>query len=315
VPDFEDLPLAPSDYDWDSTDAVRRVRAWAEADDAPNAKFAQAFMWFDADDADKFGAYKLPFADLIDGKLHAVPRALNAISSVLGGGRGGVDISDEDNELVRGLIDKSREKMEEEDDHDEEEHMDSSNQTSILLVRVDEREYSVTEPHAIQRAIEDHEASIKGKFDAMNAELEATRTEYAEMQAKLDTATAELDAMKVDSERDDEAERIDWANERFILLTQAKSIKLDADTLTNDEIKREIVRRHFDGEENENLDSQAYVDSVYDYLKRKQQVVKTTEALATGLLKSEETRGDDSQKGMAQAQDAYTSYINNVYSN
>ena len=190
-----------------------------------------------------------------------------------------------------------------------------SNQTSILLVRVDDREYSVTEPHAIQRAIEDHEAQVRGKLDAMNAELEATRTEYAEMQAKLDTATAELDAMKVDAGSDDEAGRIAWANERFILLTQAKSIKLDADTLTNDEIKREIVRRHFDGEENENLDSQAYVDSVYDYLKRKQQVVKTTEALATGLLKSEETRGDDSQKGMAQAQDAYTSYINNVYSN
>ncbi len=63
------------------------------------------------------------------------------------------------------------------------------------------------------------------------------------------------------------------------------------------------------------MDSQAYVDSVYDYLKRKQQVVKTTEQLATGLLKSEETRGDDSQKGLASAHDAYSSYINNVYSN
>lgn len=312
VPDFEDLPLAAPDYAWDSTAAIGRVRQWAGAEDAPNEQFAQAFMWYDADDADKFGAYKLPFADVIDGKLHAVPRALNAISSVLGGGRGGVDIPDDEKELVRGLIDKYREKME---DHvDEEEHMDSS-QTSILLVRVDDREYSVTEPHAIQRAIEDHEASIKGKLHVMQTELDASNVVASELQAKLDTAKAELDAMKVDAERDDEAERIEWANERFILLTQAKSIKLDADTLTNDEIKREIVKRHFDGEENENLDSQAYVDSVYDYLKRKQQVVKTTETLATGLLKSEETRGDDSKNGLASAHDAYSAYINNAYSN
>ena len=311
VPDFEDLPMASKDYQWDSKAAIKRVRAWAEAEEEPNAQFAQAFMYVDADNADKFSAYKLPFADIIDGKLKAVPRALNAISSVLGGGRGGVDISKEDKELVRGLVERYREKME---DHvDEEKHMDNS-QTSILLVRVDDREYSVTEPHAIQRAIEDYEATNQGKLDALSAELEATRSEYAEMQAKLETATAELDASRVDAERDDEAERIAWANERFILLTQAKSIKLDCDTLTNDEIKREIVKQHFDGEENENLDSKAYIDSVYDYLKRKQQVVKTTEALATGLLKSEEVRGDD-KNGLAQAQDAYTSYINNVYSN
>lgn len=312
VPDFEDLPLAPSDYTWDSAAAIRRVREWADAEEAPNAKFAQAFMWFDADNADTFGAYKLPFADIVDGELHAVPRALNAISSVLGGGRGGVDISEDDKELVRGLIDKYREKMDMDHGNEKEKHMDNE-QTSMLLVRVDDREYSVTEPHAIQRAIVDHEAKLRGEFDAMSSELETAKTAQAEMQAKLDSVQAELDAMRVDSERDDEAERIAWANERFILLSQAKSLKMDAGELTNDEIKREIVKRHFDGEENENLDSKAYVDSVYDYLKRKQQVVKTTEQLATGLLKSEETRGDDSKSGLADAQSKYLDYIRNIY--
>lgn len=314
VADFEDLPIAPKEYAWDSQKAVARVREWADATEEPNEKYAQAFMWYDGDNADKFGAYKLPFADVIEGELKAVPRALNAISSVLGGGRGGVDISDEDKELVRGLIDKYREKMDMDHGKEKEKHMDS-NQTSILLVRVDDREYSVTEPHAIQRAIEDYQSEMDNKFGSVSAELEASKAANAEMQAKLDSVQAELDAMRVDSKRDDEAERIAWANERFILLSQAKSLKLDADTLTNDEIKREIVKRHFDGEENDNLESKAYVDSVYDYLKRKQQVVKTTEQLATSLLKSEETRGDDSQGGLVDAQKSYMNYINNIYSN
>jgi hypothetical protein len=314
VADFEDLPIAPKEYAWDSQKAVARVKEWADAAEEPNEKYAQAFMWYDGDNADKFGAYKLPFADVIEGELKAVPRALNAISSVLGGGRGGVDISDEDKELVRGLIDKYREKMDMDHGKEKEKHMDS-NQTSMLLVRVDDREYSVTEPHAIQRAIEDYQSEMDNKFGSVSAELEASKAANAEMQAKLDSVQAELDAMRVDSKRDDEAERIAWANERFILLSQAKSLKLDADTLTNDEIKREIVKRHFDGEENDNLESKAYVDSVYDYLKRKQQVVKTTEQLATSLLKSEETRGDDSQGGLVDAQKSYMNYINNIYSN
>jgi hypothetical protein len=37
-------------------------------------------------------AYKLPFADVIDGRLMAVPHGIFAVAEVLEGARGGVDL-------------------------------------------------------------------------------------------------------------------------------------------------------------------------------------------------------------------------------
>jgi HK97 family phage prohead protease len=81
------LPLAPRDRAWDSGAVDKRVRRWADATDAANAKYARAFMVRDGD-ADLFTSYKLPFADVIDGELQAVPRALFAIAAALQGARG-----------------------------------------------------------------------------------------------------------------------------------------------------------------------------------------------------------------------------------
>lgn len=90
---FQDLPLAPRDRAWNGPAAERRVRTWAGADDgletaAIQRKYRQAFMWFDAESPDVFSSFKLPFCDIIDGELTAVPRAIFAIAAVLGGARG-----------------------------------------------------------------------------------------------------------------------------------------------------------------------------------------------------------------------------------
>ena len=96
VTTFQDLPLADRDRAWDSDAADKRVRRWAGAEDEPNAKYRDAHLWYDADERDEFGSYKLPIADVIDGKLRAVPRALTSAAGVLQGARGGVDVSDDD---------------------------------------------------------------------------------------------------------------------------------------------------------------------------------------------------------------------------
>lgn len=62
---------------WDASAAEQRVRAWAGAMDAPNAKYARAFLYHAAG-AKSFGDYKLPIADVIDGELRAIPRAIFA---------------------------------------------------------------------------------------------------------------------------------------------------------------------------------------------------------------------------------------------
>jgi hypothetical protein len=92
VTPFKDLPLADRDRRWDGAAAERRVRKWAGATDEPNAKYRSAHLWYDADAADNFTAYKMLFADVIDGRLTAVPRGVMAAAGVLDGARGGVDI-------------------------------------------------------------------------------------------------------------------------------------------------------------------------------------------------------------------------------
>lgn len=75
------LPLAPADYAWNETDAVNRIRKFSGSESAPSTNYRKFFMEFDANSVGDFGAYKMPFADVIDGRPHAVPAALEAINA------------------------------------------------------------------------------------------------------------------------------------------------------------------------------------------------------------------------------------------
>jgi hypothetical protein len=73
VTEFQDLPLADRDHDWDGSDAEKRVRKWA---------------------------------DVVDGRLTVVPHGLMAAGNVTQGGRGGVDLPKHDVDRVRKLGDE-----------------------------------------------------------------------------------------------------------------------------------------------------------------------------------------------------------------
>jgi len=89
---FADLPVADTKRRWNGDAAERRVRRWSRATDEPNARYRKAHLWYDADAEQNFTAYKMLIADVIDGELHVVPRAVMAAGGVLDGARGGVDI-------------------------------------------------------------------------------------------------------------------------------------------------------------------------------------------------------------------------------
>ncbi len=108
---FQDLPLADRDRSWDGDAAEKRVRAWADAEDEPNQKYRDAHVWYDADNKDNFTAYKLLIADVIGGKLRAVPRGVMAAGNVMQGARGGVDIPDADVDRVKSHLAKYYRKM------------------------------------------------------------------------------------------------------------------------------------------------------------------------------------------------------------
>ena len=103
---FQDLPLADQDREWDGDAAEQRVREWASATDEPNEKYRDAHVWYDADNKDNFTSYKLLIADVIDGRLHAVPRGFMAAGNVMQGARGGVDLPDRDVDRVRNHLAK-----------------------------------------------------------------------------------------------------------------------------------------------------------------------------------------------------------------
>jgi len=111
VTTFRDLPLADRDHDWDGSAAEKRVREWAGAEDEPNEKYRDAHIWYDADKKQNFTAYKLLIADVVDGKLEAVPRGVMAAGAIMQGSRGGVDLPKDDIDRVKNHLAKYYEKM------------------------------------------------------------------------------------------------------------------------------------------------------------------------------------------------------------
>jgi hypothetical protein len=111
VPAFQDLPLADRDRKWDGGAAEKRVRKWAGAEDKPNARYRDVHLWYDADSKDNFTAYKLLIADVVDGRLVAVPRGVMAAGNIMDGARGGIDLPKDDISRVKSHLAKYYRKM------------------------------------------------------------------------------------------------------------------------------------------------------------------------------------------------------------
>lgn len=80
------LPLSERDRAWDAGEATGRVKKWASSDGSGDpdkidyGKLGRAYFWQDpaGDGGAKIGDFKLPFADVIGGKLTAVWRGVTA---------------------------------------------------------------------------------------------------------------------------------------------------------------------------------------------------------------------------------------------
>jgi len=96
---YQDLPLADRDRAWDADAARARVARWAGGPDKDKidwGKYRKAFLWYDDENPENYGSYKLPIADVIDGKLYAIPRGIFAAAAAIQGARGGVNIPEGD---------------------------------------------------------------------------------------------------------------------------------------------------------------------------------------------------------------------------
>jgi hypothetical protein len=68
-------------------------------------------LYYNSTDPDQFASYKLPIADIIDGKMVAVPRAIFASAGAMRGARGGVFLPTEDRPGITRNIERYYEKM------------------------------------------------------------------------------------------------------------------------------------------------------------------------------------------------------------
>jgi hypothetical protein len=111
---FQDLPLAQRSRRWNGDAANKRVRRWAGAEDQPNERYRKAFVWYDGSAKENFGSYKLQIADVLDGDLVAVPRAVFAAAAVMQGSRGGADLPQPDISRVKSHLARYYRKLDEE---------------------------------------------------------------------------------------------------------------------------------------------------------------------------------------------------------
>lgn len=111
----DDLPIADRQTKWDSLSAVGRLREWAGAegdgiqDPSVQEQYSKAFLWFESDFPDFLDAYRLPIADVIEGRLVAIPRAIFAAAARVKGDR--IWLPFDDIPTIRRTIEKYFEKM------------------------------------------------------------------------------------------------------------------------------------------------------------------------------------------------------------
>jgi Caudovirus prohead serine protease len=115
------LDFAAREKPFDSAAARRRIKAWAESDGEINfTNYAKAFLWVDDGDGAKTNvtAYRFVVADVVDGELKYVPKAIFAAAAVMQGARGGTTVGNAGEVAIKKSLDQLYGRMRSEFDDD-----------------------------------------------------------------------------------------------------------------------------------------------------------------------------------------------------
>jgi len=111
------LRLPVTDHrEWDADAADKRARKWVSDKDPSEwgasewRRYKTFFLVYDAENPYKFESYKLPVADVVDGKPTVIRRGVIAAQQALAGARRGVDLPEEVKKRAINLAERLREK-------------------------------------------------------------------------------------------------------------------------------------------------------------------------------------------------------------
>jgi hypothetical protein len=105
------FPVADRATPFKFEDAVARIAAWAGGS---VEKFNSAFLWRDPKGpANNKNSYRLPIADVIDGRLVMIPRGVFSAAVILSGGHGELEgvVSDQEKLELKGVITEIYQKL------------------------------------------------------------------------------------------------------------------------------------------------------------------------------------------------------------
>jgi HK97 family phage prohead protease len=106
---FQNLDLADKSTAWNASAAIKRLQDFCKE---PNDMYMKGFLWVDKTKSKSFEAYQLPIADIVDGKMLAIPRAIYAAAGVLQGTKSGIDIPSTDIDGIKMNLSKYYSKLE-----------------------------------------------------------------------------------------------------------------------------------------------------------------------------------------------------------
>lgn len=85
---WKSWPIAPRETTFDADTAIANIAAWSGGD---ASKFGSAFLWQDKQgNPNNRESYRLPLADVLDGRLTLVPRAVFSAGTIMSGAHGGL---------------------------------------------------------------------------------------------------------------------------------------------------------------------------------------------------------------------------------
>lgn len=103
VPKFDEGKKLDEDVEWDGDKAESSLKTWAGGPDKDKmdwAKYARGFGWYDSEEKESFGSYKLPHHIIEEGDFCTPWSGVSAAMGALLGARGGVKIPDDERETV-----------------------------------------------------------------------------------------------------------------------------------------------------------------------------------------------------------------------